>query len=89
MVRGFLYMGCHKLANAGIGVGAILRWLYDRGQRLWGGIPYPRVYGSIPRGGKNPRGRTGASTRRVGPREELRSNPGDFGSIQQEPGPLL
>jgi len=59
MVRGFLYMGCHKLANAGIGVGAILRWLYDRGQRLWGGIPYPRRYGSIPLGAKTPGGELG------------------------------
>ena len=50
MVRGFLYMGCHKLANAGIGVGAILRWLYDKGQGIWGGVPYPRRRGAIPVG---------------------------------------
>jgi hypothetical protein len=59
IVRGFVYMGYHKLANAGIGVGAILRWLYDGGQGIWGGVPYPRRYGSIPRGAKTPGGELG------------------------------
>jgi hypothetical protein len=54
MLRGFLYMAVRSLANAGIGVGKPLRWLYDALQRLWGGVPFPRRQGKIPPGGRTP-----------------------------------
>jgi hypothetical protein len=54
MARGFIYMGFNGLANAGIGAGRPLRWLYDVFQRLRGGIPYPRKRGRIPAGAKTP-----------------------------------
>jgi hypothetical protein len=54
MVCGFIYMGYRSLINAGIGLGRPLRWFYDFVQRLWGGIPYPRRWGSIPPGTKTP-----------------------------------
>jgi hypothetical protein len=43
-----------NLINLGIGVGPILRWLYDRFQSLSGGIPYPARPGKIPAGSKTP-----------------------------------
>jgi hypothetical protein len=54
IVCGFLYMGYHKLATTGIGLGKPMRWLYDRVQKLRGGIPYPRRYGKIPLGQPTP-----------------------------------
>jgi hypothetical protein len=35
--------------------GGIQRWLYDRARGLWGGIPFPRRWGSLPPGVKSPR----------------------------------
>jgi hypothetical protein len=54
MVRGFAYAGYVQLVNAGIGIGPLLKWLYDRAQSLWGGVPYPRRRGVIPRGRRTP-----------------------------------
>ncbi len=54
MALGFIYMAYRGLINAGIGLGPPLRWLYDRFQRLWGGIPYPKKVGKIPVGSKTP-----------------------------------
>jgi hypothetical protein len=54
MVCGFIYIGYRSLVNAGIGLGRPLRWLYDRFQRLRGGVPYPRKRGKIPLRSKTP-----------------------------------
>jgi hypothetical protein len=55
MAASFLYMGYHHwLVNLGIGIGPPLRWLYDRIQWLWGGIPYPRSTGRLPAGSRTP-----------------------------------
>ncbi len=55
ILRGWLYASYYNLSRAGIGVGPIMRWLYDRFQSLWGGLPYPRKRGSIPVGQRTPR----------------------------------
>ncbi|PYJ87313.1 MAG: hypothetical protein DME22_02100 [Verrucomicrobia bacterium] len=52
--RGVIYASCYNLIQAGIGLGPILRWLYDRFQALWGGLPYPRKQGCIPVGQRTP-----------------------------------
>jgi hypothetical protein len=54
---GFVYMGYRALINMGIGLGRPLRWLYDKWQALWGGVPYPRRSGAIPPGEKTPGGK--------------------------------
>jgi hypothetical protein len=54
MAKGFLYMGYRQLINAGIGLGAPLRWFYDRAQGMRGGVPYPRRSGKIPPGETTP-----------------------------------
>jgi hypothetical protein len=54
LLRGFLYMGYGGLINLGIGIGEPLRWLYDTLQKLWGGVPYPRRQGRIPKGEPTP-----------------------------------
>src|SRR5579859_1924172 len=54
LLRGFIYMGCQGLINLGIGLGQPLRWLYDTLQKLWGGVPYPRRRGVIPKGTTTP-----------------------------------
>ena len=35
--------------------GAVQRWLYDRARWLWGGVPFPRRCGLLPKGQKAPR----------------------------------
>ncbi|MCL4762494.1 MAG: hypothetical protein KJ018_12095, partial [Burkholderiales bacterium] len=52
--RGILYINYNKIINLGVGVGPVLRWLYDRVQGLRGGVPYPRRLGSIPIGQPTP-----------------------------------
>ena len=55
MVSSFLFMGYHHwLVNLGIGVGPVLRRLYDLFQRVWGGTPYPRQIGKLPAGSRTP-----------------------------------
>ena len=54
MFRGFVYAGYYRLSEAGIGLGAFMRWLYDRFQTLWGGVPFPRKRGTIPAGQRTP-----------------------------------
>lgn len=53
-LRGILYSTYQNLINLGIGWGSLLRWLYDRFQDLWGGLPYPRRLGKIPLGQPTP-----------------------------------
>jgi hypothetical protein len=54
MLAAFLYATYNNTINLGIGVGAILRWFYDRFQALRGGVPYPRRRGKIPEGQPTP-----------------------------------
>ncbi len=53
-LRGIIYITYQSLINLGIGWGAPLRWIYDRFQSLWGGLPYPRWLGKIPLGQSTP-----------------------------------
>jgi hypothetical protein len=48
VMRGLVYANYYNLVESGIGLGRFLRWLYDRFQSLWGGIPYPRRNGTMP-----------------------------------------
>jgi hypothetical protein len=54
MLSGLIYAGYNNTLNLGIGVGAIMRWLYDRFQALRGGVLYPRRRGTIPDGQPTP-----------------------------------
>ena len=54
MAIGLLHRCYENLINAGIGLGAPLRWLYDVLHRLWGGPPYPHRNGMIPIGEATP-----------------------------------
>jgi len=54
MAAAFLYSGYNKVINAGLGLGSILRWLYDAFQKARGGFPYPRRRGRILRGSRTP-----------------------------------
>lgn len=54
MLPCFIYRGYDNLINLGIGWGPILRWLYDRFQRLSGGGSYPARSGRIPAGSTTP-----------------------------------
>jgi hypothetical protein len=52
---GLLYSTWRTVAEAGIGVGFAMRWIYDQYQRAVGGVPYPiRPYG-VPKGTPVPR----------------------------------
>lgn len=48
VMQGFVYANYYSLVESGIGLGRVLRWLYDRFQSLWGGLPYPRKNGVLP-----------------------------------------
>jgi hypothetical protein len=53
--KGLLYSAWRTVAEAGIGVGFAMRWIYDTYQRAVGGVPYPiRPYG-VPKGTPVPR----------------------------------
>jgi hypothetical protein len=55
ITKSFLYMAyLHGLVNLGIGIGPLLRWIYDRFQGLRGGIPYPRRAGKLAAGTRTP-----------------------------------
>jgi hypothetical protein len=50
-----LFFSCYfQLSQAGIGLGRILRWLYDAVQKWRGGPPFPRRQGTIPEGQSTP-----------------------------------
>ncbi len=53
-LAGLMYITYFSIINLGIGVGAPMRWIYDRFQKLWGGLPYPRHIGKIPMGQPTP-----------------------------------
>jgi hypothetical protein len=55
MFRGALYMFYqHRVIPFRYRLAPLMRWLYDRFQKLWGGIPYPRRRGIIPTGEATP-----------------------------------
>jgi hypothetical protein len=57
ILRGFIYFLYNSLVNSGLGIGLILRKLYDVFQFFWGGPPYPRNHGLIPVGQPTPTGK--------------------------------
>jgi hypothetical protein len=57
LFRGFIYITYYNLTLAKRNrLGRPARWLYDRFQTLWGGIPFPRRVGPIPVGQPTPTG---------------------------------
>jgi len=55
VARGVLYMFYqHRVIPFRYRLAPLMRWIYDRFQKLWGGIPYPRRQGSIPTGEPTP-----------------------------------
>jgi hypothetical protein len=54
LVSGFVYSMYFNLSQAGIGVGAAMRWFYDLACPLWRGSKWPRKTGIIPEGQPTP-----------------------------------
>lgn len=54
MLRGGIFATYASFAQAGIGLGPPLRWVYDFVQGLWGGIAWPRKSGKILAGQPTP-----------------------------------
>jgi hypothetical protein len=54
MFCGLVYAAYYNLEHAGIGVGPVMRWIYDRFRFLWGGTLFPRHVGPIPEGQPTP-----------------------------------
>jgi hypothetical protein len=54
LFRGLVYATYYRLSEAGLGLGRIMRWLYDRLYPLWGGVAFPRRVGTIPAGRPTP-----------------------------------
>jgi len=55
LAAGFLYFLWRTIAEAGVGVGSAMRWIYDRFQRAIGGTPYPLRPFGVPKGTPVPR----------------------------------
>jgi hypothetical protein len=55
-LRGVIYISYQNLMCLGIGWGPLLRWLYERFQRLTGGLPHPNRRGKIPLRAETPTG---------------------------------
>ena len=51
---GFVYSMYYNLSQAGIGLGAAMRWFYDNFHPLWRGTLFPRHRGTIPAGQSTP-----------------------------------
>lgn len=56
ILQGLTYSSYYNLSVAGIGLGRIMRWFYDRLHPLWHGTPFPRKAGIIPAGQRTPAG---------------------------------
>jgi hypothetical protein len=55
ILRGLVYAGYYHFSLAKRGrLGHPARWLYDRVQALWSGVPYPRRRGTLPIGTPTP-----------------------------------
>jgi hypothetical protein len=52
--NGFIYVVYHRLVDAGVGLGGLLRWMYDGSARLRGGYPYPHKNGRLQKGRPTP-----------------------------------
>jgi hypothetical protein len=55
LAAGLLYSLWQTVAEAGVGVGSSMRWIYDRFQRAIGGPPYPLRPFGVPKGTPTPR----------------------------------
>ena len=53
---GLIYSLYYNLSQSGIGLGAAMRWLYDKFHPLWRGTLFPRKPGMIPEGKPTPAG---------------------------------
>jgi hypothetical protein len=54
LIRGGFWGIYYAVIQSGIGLGAPLRWLYDKVQSLWGGLPFPSNTGTVPNGVPTP-----------------------------------
>jgi hypothetical protein len=54
MVAAVLFFGYQSLAEAGLGFGVAMRWVYDTFQKIRGGPAYPLRNGRIPNGKRTP-----------------------------------
>lgn len=55
LVTGLLYTAWRTVAEAGIGIGTPMRWVYDAFQRAIGGSPYPLRPAGVPKDKATPR----------------------------------
>ena len=54
LIKGGVFASYYGVAQAGIGLGPVLRWLYDLLHPLWRGTLFPRRAGDIPVGAPTP-----------------------------------
>jgi hypothetical protein len=54
LISGGIYSLHYHVTQAGIGLGPIMRWIYDAARPLWRGSKWPRHVGTIPEGEPTP-----------------------------------
>src|SRR5262249_25338207 len=42
LCMGIIHVSYYRLVQSGLGLGRLLRWIYDHFQSFYGGVPYPR-----------------------------------------------
>jgi hypothetical protein len=54
IICGLVYATYYNISQAGIGMGPVMRWFYDKAHPLWRGTQFPRKPGTIPLGQPTP-----------------------------------
>ena len=54
LLTSLVYATYYNLSQSGIGIGAPMRWLYEKSRPLWGGSRWPKTVGVIPEGQPTP-----------------------------------
>jgi hypothetical protein len=47
ILSGLIYSAYYQVSQAGIGLGRIMRWFYDKCHPIWAGTPFPRKAGRL------------------------------------------
>ncbi len=78
ILKGFLWTSFYYFTLAfSPRFGAPARYLYDRFQSLWGGLPFPRHRGRFPVGSPTPQAELNLQPGRVGSHQAVRGDPRD------------
>jgi hypothetical protein len=59
LASGLIYFAWRSVAESGVGISSLMRWMYDTFQKVSGGSPYPLRPFGVPKGSPTPREQLG------------------------------